>query len=507
MTEDGAARVSSDESQTRQRKKRKWDQPAESLASIGSALPGVLPLANMGSLTGTAVPMVSPVAAGLMMNSLPANGIAASHALRSSVLMQQSPAVVSKLNQQKVQEDLVIAREIVINDAESAVRYKLTKRQTQEEIQKCTGAVVTTRGKYRPPNALPDGGKPLYLHISAGANLKETVERIIAVDRAAAVIEEMLKQGQNSQPVSYSDKGVKISQALSTCVNLGFDADPSWNIASRIRGPNDQYINHIMNETGVTVLLRGRGSGTSESLHGEERQQPLHLFLSSNNAKSLENAKSLAENLLDTISLECGASRVSSSKVYGAVPPPQQLVVGSNSSGSEVTESTNPAAGLTSTSGFTTSPPLSSPMVPGVSSVFTQGAVSMSGGVLGCFQAQPHMVHHSQPSVTGGTRYSGYEGIYPQATPLQQVALVLKHSTSVTSSVASAPASASVMSELSTKPDSEKEKRPPQRRKFQELPVGNTDPAPNYQVFSLTFCEANCQILDSCCRNSGFYLS
>lgn len=38
-------------------------------------------------------------------------------------------------------------------------------------------------------------------------------------------------------------------------------------------------------------------------------QQPLHLFLSCNNAKSLEDAKLLAENLLDTICTECGASR------------------------------------------------------------------------------------------------------------------------------------------------------------------------------------------------------
>ena len=31
----------------------------------------------------------------------------------------------------------------------------------------------------------------------------------------------------------------------------------------------DQYINHIMNETGATVLLRGHGSGNIDSLHGE----------------------------------------------------------------------------------------------------------------------------------------------------------------------------------------------------------------------------------------------
>lgn len=104
----------------------------------------------------------------------------------------------------------------------------------------------------------------------------------------------------------------------------------------------DQYINHIMNETGATVILRGRGSGNLDTPHGEgmpynmitssnflfilyfslssdslsltlfflsELQQPLHLYLSSNNLKSLEDAKLLAENLLDTISIECGASR------------------------------------------------------------------------------------------------------------------------------------------------------------------------------------------------------
>lgn len=31
----------------------------------------------------------------------------------------------------------------------------------------------------------------------------------------------------------------------------------------------DQYVNHIMNETGATVLLRGRGSANPESALGE----------------------------------------------------------------------------------------------------------------------------------------------------------------------------------------------------------------------------------------------
>lgn len=113
----------------------------------------------------------------------------------------------------------------------------------------------------------------------------------------------------------------------------------------------DQYINHIMNETGATVVLRGRGSGNPEGLNGEgilwfdlisplekdvyrvalfwqkllgfqsdcplaDGQQPLHLFLSNNNAKGLDDAKRLAENLLDTISAECGASRYLNSHYF-----------------------------------------------------------------------------------------------------------------------------------------------------------------------------------------------
>ncbi|MED6207665.1 hypothetical protein PIB30_037877 [Stylosanthes scabra] len=528
MTEDSSVRVSSsdeahvpnDASQARQRKKkRKWDQPAESLVAVGMVVPGVIPLSTTATLGGgISYPGIAAVSGAVLTNPLVA-----------SVQQQTTVGAVQKPNQQKIQDELIIAREIVINDAESSVRYKLTKRQTQEEIQRCTGAIVITRGKYRPPNALADGEKPLYLHISAGAHIKETAERILAVDRAAAMIEEMLRQGPNVQSVSSAPpstlaNGLKV---FNESVFLGFDADPSLNIAARIRGPNDQYINHIMNETGATVTLRGHGSGSDECSNGEDGQQPLHLFLSSNNAKGLEDAKLLAENLLDTISVECGVSRVSSCKVYSAVPqpqqvysavpppqqvynvvlpplqnptaistplvysavpPPQQLLAGVQSS----------AMGLEATTGLSTSPlssavastpvtPASLVGVPGVTNTaLAPGATSYSAGHLSS-GPQGNTIGYTAPSVLGGTSYIGYGGIYPQATPLQQVALVLRHSPPIASTVAptTSASNGEYKSKSTTSSEVEKEKRPPQRRKFQELPVGSNGTRKLNQVIAL----------------------
>lgn len=228
---------------SKQRKKRKWDQPDESLISCGVVLSGMLPMSTVGcsgiSLPGTVSASCAPSTSSAKVGYV---------SIQASIVQQQAAAVVQKLNQPKIQEDLIIAREIVINDADPAMRYKLTKRQTQEEIQKCTGAVVITRGKYRPPNAVPDGEKPLYLHISAGAHLKETAERILAVDRAAAMVEDMLKQ---------------VSQPLSASIYLGFDADPSLNIAARIRGPN---VSHFISSAQIHYQLHHRNRKDKYSL-------------------------------------------------------------------------------------------------------------------------------------------------------------------------------------------------------------------------------------------------
>lgn len=248
MTEEAGRRVPSIEpvpseaSSTKHRRKRKWDQPAETLVSAGLALHNTSPLGNnLGPVVGMTLPGVAPAYTTQLNDPFISSNPMMPQAFSVPSVQQHAAAVVQKVNQTKIQDEL-IAREIVINDAETTVRYKLTKRQTQEEIQKCTGAVVITRGKYRLSNAPSNGEKPLYLHISAGAHLKETAERIKAVDRAAAMVEEMLKMGPNSQPsptvLQALNSGVQVTQPLSTCVFLGFDTDPSLNIAARIRGPN-----------------------------------------------------------------------------------------------------------------------------------------------------------------------------------------------------------------------------------------------------------------------------
>ncbi|KAJ8749682.1 hypothetical protein K2173_010102 [Erythroxylum novogranatense] len=486
MTDDGDVKgpsgAATEASQSRQRKKRKWDQPAESLISAGVAISGVVPLGNVLPLTGMTLPGVAQVSGTLLTNPIVTSSPIIPPAIQVPSIPQNTGTAIPKLNQPKIQDELIIAREIVINDAEPSVRYKLTKRQTQEEIQKCTGAVVITRGKYRPPNAPPDSEKPLYLHISSASHLKDTAERILAVDHAALMVEEMLKQG-NLQPASSAvqtshGNGVK---ALSTSVFLGFDPDPTLNLAARVRGPNDQYINHIMNETGATVVLRGRGSGNIEKQNDIEGEQPLHLFLSATNIKSLEDAKILAENLLDTISLECGASRVSSSKVYNAVPPPQQLLPGVHSSGDEIKLNTDSTVGIApSRMNFKPSIPASS--YPAVATFIPQGTTSVSKGIVTCGHPQSNPGSYQQPLVTGGTSYGGYGGIYPQATPLQQVALVLRQSPSpINSTIAPTISVPSPESKPSVSTISENDKRPNQKRKFQELPANLKEPARHHQ--------------------------
>ncbi|CAK9238275.1 unnamed protein product [Sphagnum jensenii] len=419
---------------TRQRKKRKWDQPAEAVAPAAypvSAMPGIVPFGGAGHLASLGMPNMLASLVGVFPTMTLPMPLVSYTSSPSTAPNNVAAAIVQKINQDLVTKGLmppvkihdeVIAREIIINDADPGVRYKLTKRQTQEEIQAKTGAVVITRGRFRPPNGPPDSEKPLYLHISAGVQLKDTTERIKSVDAAAALVEEMMKQGPPPAGTIQSGGG---GPPLSVVVNVGIEIDSSFNLIGRIRGPNDQYINHIMTKTGTEVAVRGIGSGYLESFSGEELQQPLHLLITGDNFKGVDDARRLAENLLDTIRVDSVAFRLPPTKVYGAVPPPQQLAGGGATESFSSIKSepeSRLAADQVQTSVSNTPAPLLPVSIPGS---VKQGSImnvnSYNQGARGLQNPS-----HPFPVTVPTTNYSGYGGVYPQVSPLQQVAQALQ---------------------------------------------------------------------------------
>ncbi|MCO5557746.1 hypothetical protein L7F22_011317 [Adiantum nelumboides] len=500
-------------SSTRQRKKRKWDQPAESVITVSASPAGLMPLNSTAAWAGISLPGICPSLVGVYP-SMRTSTTSAQISLAFSTVQQSAAAIIQKINQDlaakgvvppnKIQDE-IIAREIVINDAEPGVRYKLTKRQTQEEIQAKTGAVVITRGKYKPLNGPADHEKALYLHISAGAHLKDTAERVRAVDQAAALVDEMLKQGRQILGPSSGT-----NSPLNAVVFVDFEAD-SLDLISRIRGPNDQYINHIMHETGATVLLKG---GACDNSCSDEIPQPLHLLISAEHAKSLEDARSLTEHLLETIRSEVVGTRppyvappvsynlqqspqianqlepvplsspiaatfqsvsinpiglpsdfntgLGSVKNYSAVPPPKELAIDAGSGKVE----TRQTSSLSASSGS----PLTS-FVGSLPSTYASGAPDQA------FAQQTYGIY---PQASRGSEphpsYSAYSGLYPQASPLQQVALALQRpafSQCSAQSVSSLPES--TKSPMSTLAQRQAERQERQKRKFQEGPALKRD--------------------------------
>lgn len=106
----------------------------------------------------------------------------------------------------------------------------------------------------------------------------------------------------------------------------------------------------------------------------------------------------------------------------------------------------------------------------------------------------------SSSSLTHGTSYIGYGGIYPQATPLQQVAQVLRQSTSpVTATVGPVSIAGCLTSHTTAASSLEKDKRYAQKRKFQELPAALKRPSNLNQVLILllflVYLESSCYCL------------
>ncbi|KAI5618320.1 farnesyl pyrophosphate synthase [Silurus asotus] len=198
-------------------------------------------------------------------------------------------------NSAKARDDLVVA-EVEINDVPLTCRNLLTRGQTQDEISRVSGAAVSTRGRYMTAE-------------EKAKALPSDVDFFVSVTVH-----------------STSMSKAKPESLWTVKVFVGLDhALPGFSVKERVEGPNCFYFQHIQNETGAKLFLRGQRSGCIEPASGREAFEPMHIYISHPKPEGIAAAKTLCENLLQTVHAEYSRYLNEMSAVMptqGFLPPP-----------------------------------------------------------------------------------------------------------------------------------------------------------------------------------------
>ncbi|KAF9432691.1 hypothetical protein BGZ76_010453 [Entomortierella beljakovae] len=300
------------------RRKRKWDNQGDDNTTIKRAASEIDPPSNentVNSITdsstasqgSTAVAAAAAIAQARLNAKLVAQGIPpfeTDGANSSASKLTDGP---SDIGTRESKERHEFVHDIDINDLKN--RYTLTKGSVQTQLQRDTGADVTTRGRYYSDRSLAtEKDPPLYLHVTA-----VTQE---SLDMAVEKINELMEEAQNSAPPpppppreSFQSNprmqgGPPRHQSFHARVSIGLESERMFNVRAKIVGPGGQYVKHVQNETKTRVQLKGQGSGYFEVETGRESEEPLYINIIGNTQEDVDEAERLCKDLVETVKAE-----------------------------------------------------------------------------------------------------------------------------------------------------------------------------------------------------------
>ncbi|OAA36776.1 KH domain protein [Beauveria brongniartii RCEF 3172] len=194
-------------------------------------------------------------------------------------------------------------QDIEVNDLRN--RYMLMKAQTQQAIQKDTGADLTVRGKYYPNKSMATAAEPpLYLHITA--RTKEVLEAAVAKvnelieqELPQLVDERRFKRREREQPEN--DDNSRRNKWPEESIPVGLEPVPGFNLRAQIVGAGGSYVKHIQQETGCRVQIKGRGSGYIERDTNQESDEEMFLHVAGPDPGMVEKARDLCKDLIENV--------------------------------------------------------------------------------------------------------------------------------------------------------------------------------------------------------------
>lgn len=189
-----------------------------------------------------------------------------------------------KANKPQDEKKSELTEIVGINHCRADIREYLSSQEVNKEISKETGVNIELRGKYIAPGeeSLDINEKPLYLFISADAAWK--------VEAARNKIIQIMERPP-PPPASHT---IKVYTGIP-------NPEHQFQIKGKIVGLKGAHLKHIVAATKAKVHLRGKGSNFIEENSMKEAEEELHLFISAHSEEQLENARKLAESLMDTV--------------------------------------------------------------------------------------------------------------------------------------------------------------------------------------------------------------